>query len=153
MPGPQNSSVANELIRLCLSSCPGFLVPGALATIEAPHRDCDLKYLMWLLKAAIFFVLFAFALNNQEAVTLHWFFGASSQAPMVLVLLLTLLLGVILGVAVMLPLWWRARHARARPTVPTPASPAQDVATPTPVILPAPDIEPPAAARPTTHGL
>jgi uncharacterized integral membrane protein len=71
-----------------------------------------LKYLMWLLNAAIFFVLFAFALNNQEPVTLRLFFGASWQAPLVLVLLMVLVLGVFLGVAVMLPLWLRAKKAR-----------------------------------------
>ncbi|MFW5329044.1 lipopolysaccharide assembly protein LapA domain-containing protein [Hydrogenophaga sp. ZJX-1] len=71
-----------------------------------------MKYLMWLLNAAIFFVLFAFALNNQDAVTLHLFFGAQWQAPLVLVLFIALLLGVSLGVLVMLPLWLRARRAR-----------------------------------------
>jgi uncharacterized integral membrane protein len=71
-----------------------------------------LKYLMWLLNAAIFFVLFAFALNNQDAVTLHLFFGAQWQAPLVLVLFIALLMGVSLGVLVMLPLWLRARRAR-----------------------------------------
>jgi len=112
-----------------------------------------LKYLMWLLKAAIFFVLFAFALNNQEAVTLHWFFGASSQAPMVLVLLLTLLLGVVLGVAVMLPLWWRARHARPVDSALIAPAPPEAAPMTTAVTLPAPDIEPPASAKPTFHGL
>lgn len=68
---------------------------------------------MWLLNAAIFFVLFAFALNNQEAVTLNLFLGASWKAPMVLVLLMTLIAGVFLGVIAMLPLWLRARK-RAR---------------------------------------
>jgi len=67
---------------------------------------------MWLLNAAIFFVLFAFALNNQEPITLRLFFGAQWHAPLVLVLLLVLLLGVVLGVIVMLPLWLRARKAR-----------------------------------------
>lgn len=71
-----------------------------------------MKYLMWLLNAAIFFVLFAFALNNQDSVTLHLFFGASWQAPLVLVILVALVLGVFLGVAVMLPLWLRAHRAR-----------------------------------------
>jgi uncharacterized integral membrane protein len=71
-----------------------------------------LKYLMWLLNAAIFFVLFAFALNNQGAVTLHLFFGAQWEAPLVLALFIALLLGVSLGVLVMLPLWLRARRAR-----------------------------------------
>ena len=67
---------------------------------------------MWLLNAAIFFVLFAFALNNQDSVTLHLFFGASWQAPLVLVILVALVVGVFLGVAVMLPLWLRAKRAR-----------------------------------------
>jgi putative membrane protein len=71
-----------------------------------------MKYLMWLLNAAIFFVLFAFALNNQDSVTLHLFFGARWQAPLVLVILVALVLGVFLGVAVMLPLWLRAHRAR-----------------------------------------
>ncbi|MEI7495705.1 MAG: DUF1049 domain-containing protein, partial [Betaproteobacteria bacterium] len=32
--------------------------------------------LQWTLKAAIFFTLFAFALNNQEDILVHFFFGA-----------------------------------------------------------------------------
>jgi lipopolysaccharide assembly protein A len=71
---------------------------------------------MWLLNAAIFFVLFAFALNNQEAVTVHLFFGAQWQVPLVLALFSTLLVGVCLGVFVMLPLWLRAR----KPSGPAP---------------------------------
>jgi lipopolysaccharide assembly protein A len=83
---------------------------------------------MWLLNAAIFFVLFAFALNNQEPVTLRLFFGASWQAPLVLVLLMVLVLGVFLGVAVMLPLWLRAKkfrrlHTAAGATLNADASP------------------------------
>lgn len=79
---------------------------------------------MWLLNAAIFFILFAFALNNQDPVTLHLFFGAQWQAPLVLVLLLVLVLGVFLGVAVMVPLWLRARKARG--ATPPAASEAAD---------------------------
>lgn len=69
---------------------------------------------MWLLNAAIFFALFAFALNNQAPVTLHLFFGVRWQAPLVLVLLAVLVIGVFLGVLVMLPLWLRARASRQR---------------------------------------
>ena len=43
--------------------------------------------LQWTLKAAIFFTLFAFALNNQHDVTVHFFFGQQWLAPQVLVLL------------------------------------------------------------------
>ena len=70
-----------------------------------------MNYLSWLLKAAIFFVVFAFALNNQDAVRLHLFFGAYWDAPLVLVVLAALVLGLALGVAVMTPLWLRARRA------------------------------------------
>ena len=35
-----------------------------------------MKYLLWLLKAAIFFTLFAFALNNQHDATVYF-----SSAP------------------------------------------------------------------------
>ncbi len=84
-----------------------------------------MKYLAWLLKAAIFFTLFAFALNNQEAVQVNLFFGAHWQAPLVLILLAALVLGVFLGIAVMLPVWLRAKRAqnppkRAAPTTPAP---------------------------------
>ena len=40
------------------------------------------------LGAAIFFALFAFALNNAQPATVHLFFGAQWVAPMVLVVLL-----------------------------------------------------------------
>ncbi len=88
-----------------------------------------MKYLTWLLNAAIFFVLFAFALNNQDTVTMHLFFGARWQAPLVLILLCALLLGVVLGVVVMLPLWLRARKrpmAVAAPATPPPSPQVPD---------------------------
>ena len=75
-----------------------------------------MKYLTWLLKAAIFFAVFAFALNNQEPVPVYLFFGNSFQAPLVLVLLLALGTGIVLGIAVMVPVWLRARRAARAPS-------------------------------------
>ena len=69
-----------------------------------------MKYLAWLLKAVIFFVLFAFALNNQAPVNLHLFFGTVWQAPMVLVVLGTFVLGLFAGILVMVPIWLNARR-------------------------------------------
>ena len=66
---------------------------------------------MWLLKAAIFFTLFAFALNNQQTVAVHFFFGTLWQAPLVLVVLVTFACGLSLGVLVMMPRWWKKRKA------------------------------------------
>ena len=68
-----------------------------------------MKYLSWLLKAAVFFTVFAFALNNQADVRVHFFFGRFWDAPLVLVVLATLAIGVLLGIAVMVPVWLRAR--------------------------------------------
>ena len=72
-----------------------------------------MKYILWLLKAAIFFTLFAFALNNQQVVSVNFFFGTLWQAPLVLVVLVTFTAGVALGVLVMMPRWWKNRRAAA----------------------------------------
>ncbi len=73
-----------------------------------------MKYLTWLLKAAIFFTLFAFALNNQHAATVHFFFGTSWSGPLVLVVLAAFACGLVVGAAGMAPRWWRRRAAARR---------------------------------------
>ncbi|KZK32055.1 hypothetical protein A4F85_04910 [Delftia sp. GW456-R20] len=70
-----------------------------------------MKYFLWLLKAAIFFTLFAFALNNQQDATVHFFFGTSWTAPLVLVVLAAFALGLIVGVLGMVPRWLKHRNA------------------------------------------
>lgn len=64
----------------------------------------------WVLKAAIFFTLFAFALNNQQDTTVHFFFGNQWRAPQVLVVLTAFAAGVAVGVLGMVPWWWRQRR-------------------------------------------
>jgi putative membrane protein len=63
----------------------------------------------WLLKAAIFFTLFAFALNNQHDVTVRFFFGTQWTSPLVLVVLSAFGLGLVIGVLGMVPRWWLHR--------------------------------------------
>ncbi len=70
-----------------------------------------LRLLQWFLKAAVFFTLFAFALNNQQDTRVNFFFGTHWQAPTVLVVLSTFALGVAMGVLGMVPRWWRQRQA------------------------------------------
>ena len=69
-----------------------------------------LRLLRWTLKAAIFLILLAFALNNKEDVAVHFLWGLQWQAPMVLVLLVVFTLGVAVGVLGMVPRWWRQRR-------------------------------------------
>jgi uncharacterized integral membrane protein len=88
-----------------------------------------MKYLAWLLTAAIFFTLFAFALNNQQEVAVHFFFGPVWRAPLVLVVLAAFATGLVVGALGMVPRWWKhrmaARHALQR-TEPAPVpSPPQ----------------------------
>ncbi|GAD21979.1 lipopolysaccharide assembly LapA domain-containing protein [Acidovorax sp. MR-S7] len=100
-----------------------------------------MKYLLWLLKAAIFFTLFAFALNNQQDTTVHFFFGTRWNAPLVLIVLAAFTLGVAVGVLGMVPRWWRHRSAARRIQA---EQPATAVAAP-----PAPE----PALPPTIHGI
>ena len=69
--------------------------------------------LKWTLKAAIFFTLFAFALNNQHDATVRFFFGQQWTAPLVLVVLSAFALGLLIGVLGMVPRWWQHRRAAA----------------------------------------
>lgn len=70
-------------------------------------------FLKWTLKAAIFFTLFAFALNNQHDATVRFFFGQQWTAPLVLVVLSAFALGLVIGVLGMVPRWWQHRRAAA----------------------------------------
>jgi uncharacterized integral membrane protein len=70
--------------------------------------------LKWVLKAAIFFTLFAFALNNQQDSTVHFFFGTQWRAPLVLVVLGAFAIGVAAGVLGMVPRWWHQRYEAAK---------------------------------------
>ena len=83
-----------------------------------------MKYFAWLLKAAIFFTLFAFALNNQQNVSVHFFFGTQWTASLVLVVLAAFTLGVAVGVLGMVPHWWRHRSAARHQQAPAPAADA-----------------------------
>ncbi len=78
-----------------------------------------LRLLKWLLKAVIFFTLFAFALNNQQDITVHFLFGNQWQAPQVLVVLTAFAAGVVVGVLGMVPRWWHQRRiSRAKTLAP-----------------------------------
>jgi uncharacterized integral membrane protein len=89
-----------------------------------------MKYLLWLLKAAIFFTLFAFALNNQHDATVYFFFGTSWRAPLVLVVLAAFAGGMVVGALGMLPGWWKHRSAAAQQAPAAAVPPAAPPATP-----------------------
>jgi uncharacterized integral membrane protein len=69
-----------------------------------------MRALVWLLRALVFFTLFAFALNNQQDAVVRWFFGVEWRAPMVIVVLVAFAAGCAFGVVAMMPSWWRQRR-------------------------------------------
>jgi uncharacterized integral membrane protein len=70
-----------------------------------------LKLLQWTLNAAVFFTLFAFALNNQHEAKVYFFFGTQWRSPMVLIVLLAFAMGMVVGVLGVVPRWWRQKQA------------------------------------------
>jgi lipopolysaccharide assembly protein A len=72
--------------------------------------------LVWLIRAAVFFSLFAFALNNQQEAGIRWFFGQEWRAPMVFIVLASFGIGCAFGVFAMVPSWWRHRRVARKHT-------------------------------------
>ena len=89
-----------------------------------------MRILVWLFRAAVFFILFVFALNNQHESSIHWFFGQEWRAPTVFIVLAAFGLGCGFGIVAMVPSWWRHRRIARREAarqgstvVPVPAAP------------------------------
>src|SRR5258706_15708115 len=95
-----------------------------------------MRVLVWLFRAAIFFALFAFALNNQQESGIRWFFGQEWRAPMVFIVLAAFALGCAFGVFAMVPSWWRHRRGARK------NAPLIDARVNLPVTRPPPDNTP-----------
>ena len=91
-----------------------------------------MRFLVWLFRAFVFFTLFAFALNNQQSATVHWFFGAEWHSPLVIVVLAAFAAGCAIGVLAMVPAWWKHRRV-ARKLAPAP-EPKAAAAAPTTIM-------------------
>ena len=61
-----------------------------------------MRYLAWLVRIVLFLVLFAFALNNADQVSVHGLFGSELRLPLIVLVLFCFALGVIVGVGSML---------------------------------------------------
>ena len=82
-----------------------------------------MRTFVWLVRAAVFFTLFAFALNNQDEAKVKWFFGQEWRAPMVFIVLAAFGLGCAFGIFAMVPSWWRHRRIARREVARAPAPP------------------------------
>ena len=61
-----------------------------------------MRYLIWLLRAALFVALLGFALKNDQPVTLRYFLGYEWNTSLVVVLLCFFAIGAAVGILAML---------------------------------------------------
>jgi len=61
-----------------------------------------MRYLIWLLRIAVFIVLLGFAIKNDQPVTLRYFLGYEWNASLVVVLLCFFAAGAVIGILAML---------------------------------------------------
>lgn len=64
-----------------------------------------MKAVIWALRLLLFFVLFGFATKNDHTVSLHFFFDAHWELPLVFVILLAFIAGTLIGVSAALVSW------------------------------------------------
>ena len=69
-----------------------------------------MRYLVWILKLAVFVLVLAFAVKNTELVTVHYYFGGEWQSPLVFVLLVAFCVGVAAGLSAGLAQTFRQRR-------------------------------------------
>jgi uncharacterized integral membrane protein len=69
-----------------------------------------MRYVLWILKLALFVVVLAFAVRNADVVTVRYFPGGEWQAPLVFVLLVAFCAGVATGLAAALTQVFRQRR-------------------------------------------
>jgi len=69
-----------------------------------------MNYLLWILKFALFVLVLAFAVENTDPVTVHYYFGGQWQSPLIIVLLVVFCAGIALGLAAGLGPMFRQRR-------------------------------------------
>jgi len=58
-----------------------------------------MRYVIWILKFALFVLVLTFAVRNTETVTVRYFLGWEWQSPLIFVLLIAFGAGIVLGLA------------------------------------------------------
>lgn len=73
-----------------------------------------MRYLNWIFRAILFIALLGFAVKNDQAVTLRYFFGYEWQSSLVIVVLIFFAVGAVVGVLAMLGNVMQQRREIAR---------------------------------------
>ena len=56
-----------------------------------------MRYLLWLVKLALFAFMLTFAVKNTDPVTIRYFLGTEWHAPLIFVLLVVFVVGAVMG--------------------------------------------------------
>ncbi|MCB1938019.1 MAG: LapA family protein [Rhodocyclaceae bacterium] len=73
-----------------------------------------MRILIWIIRLAVFFVLFGFAVKNDQLVTLKFYMGGEWQLPLVFVILMAFAAGALVGVTATLSSLVRQRREIGR---------------------------------------
>ena len=73
-----------------------------------------MSYILWIIKAALFFLVLLFDIVNTDPVTVRFYLGYRWEAPLVVVLLATLTIGALAGVVTTLLHIFQLRRQVAR---------------------------------------
>ncbi|MES1982531.1 MAG: LapA family protein [Pseudomonadota bacterium] len=69
-----------------------------------------MRYLIWMLRAALFLIMLGFAVRNDQPVVLRYFFGYEWQASLVVILLVFFAIGAAVGILAVLGKIFRQRR-------------------------------------------
>ena len=73
-----------------------------------------MRYVLWIVKLALFIVALTFAIKNTDPVAVRYFLGQEWRAPLIFVLLVFFVLGAALGLATALVHILRQRREISR---------------------------------------
>lgn len=69
-----------------------------------------MRFLLWLIKIALFMLVLSFAVKNTDPVTVRYYLGVEWQAPLIFVLLVLFCGGVVVGILASLFFMFRQRR-------------------------------------------
>ncbi|MBI3067364.1 MAG: LapA family protein [Betaproteobacteria bacterium] len=69
-----------------------------------------MRFVLWLIKIALFMLVLSFAVKNTDPVTVRYYLGVEWQAPLIFVLLVLFCGGVVVGILASLFFMFRQRR-------------------------------------------
>ena len=97
-----------------------------------------MRYVLWVVKLALFVLAFTFAIKNTDPVAVRYFLGQEWRAPLIFVLLVLFCMGAVLGVLAALVQIMRQRREISvlKRELQSPPAPASTVVPPPTVVGP-----------------